>query len=57
MNTTYYDAVLDENMNPLFNGTPEDTKEWLEKNKTDNSVRVCIGESMVLVTVPEYKRR
>lgn len=44
-------------MVPLFNGTPEDTKEWLEKNETDNSVRVCIGESMVLVTVPEYKRR
>lgn len=57
MNPTYFDAVLDENMNPLFNGTSEDTKEWLEKNETDNSVRVCIGESMVLVTVQEYMRR
>lgn len=56
----YFDAVLDENMRPLFNGTPEETKEWLEKNepvKTDNSVRVCIGTSLVIVTVPEYMRR
>lgn len=53
----YFDAVLDENMQPLFNGTPEETKAWLENNETDNSVRVCIGESMVLVTVPEYMRR
>lgn len=57
MSKTYFDAVLDENMQVLFNGTPQDTKEWLEKSKTDSSVRVCIGESMVLVTIPEYMRR
>lgn len=57
MNYIYYDAVLDENMIPLFNGTPDETKTWLEKNKTDSSVRVCIGKSMTLVTVPEYMRR
>lgn len=53
----YFDAVLDENMQPLFNGTPEETKEWLEKNETNNSIRVCIGESLALVTVQEYMRR
>lgn len=53
----YFDAVLDKDMAPLFNGTPEETKKWLETNETDNSVRVCIGTSMALVTVPEYLRR
>lgn len=53
----YFDAVLDEHMGVLFNGPPEDTKKWLEENETDNSVRVCIGTSLALVTVPEYMRR
>lgn len=53
----YLDAVLDENLKPIFNGTPEETKEWLKENETDNSVRVCIGTSMAIVTVPEYMRR
>lgn len=53
----YFDAVLDENMKPIFHGTPRETKEWLEKNKTDNSARVCIGTSLAIVTVPEYMRR
>jgi hypothetical protein len=54
----YFDAVLNDTMEPLFNGTPGETKKWLEENNTgDNSVRVCIGVSMTLVTVPEYMRR
>jgi hypothetical protein len=54
----YFDAVLDENMNVLFNGTPDETKKWLEENEVDdNTVRVCIGTSMAIVTTLEYKRR
>ena len=52
----YFDAVLDFNMKPLFNGTPEETKEWLKKQTPEfqDTVRVCVGYSMQMVTVSEY---
>lgn len=56
----YFDAVLDDNMAPLFNGTAEATREWLLSNPdtaTDRTVAVCIGKTMRTVSVSEYLRQ
>jgi hypothetical protein len=44
-------------MRPIFNGTPEDTKEWLESNSVDETHWVCVGKTMALVRVSEYLTR
>lgn len=53
---TYFDAVLDGSMRPVFNGTPFETKTWLEKNQTGDLdlMRVCPGHTMRLISVAEY---
>lgn len=55
----YFDAVLDFNMKPLFNGTPEETTKWLLKQPDTflDQVRVCIGYSMEMVSATEYLKR
>lgn len=51
----YFDAVLDKNMQPIFNGTPQETREWLQLNISDNRIdSICIGKTMQLVTIKEY---
>jgi len=54
MSGEYFDAVLTKNMVPLFNGTPKETKKWLEDNETNETDMVCVGKTMKLVSVPEY---
>lgn len=52
---TYFDAVLDDRMNPLINGRPEEVLEWLESRPSlEDRVQVCIGKTMQMVTVEEY---
>jgi|SRR5882757_3298143 len=53
----YFDAVLDYRMKAVFNGTPEETENWLKENpkKLDLSTHtVCYGHSMGVVSVSEY---
>ena len=50
----YFDAVLDKNLRPIFNGTPEETKRWLETHPVDKETRVCYGQTMETVTVKQY---
>jgi deoxycytidine triphosphate deaminase len=53
----YFDAVLnDETMSPVYNGTPDETKEWLEKYARLflAPLNVCVGRTLDIVTVPEY---
>jgi len=53
--TSYFDAVVDANMNPLCNGTQEEVLAWLEdRREFDDEVRIFIGRSMKFVTVKEY---
>ena len=54
VNDLYFDAVLNDDMEPVFDGTPEEVKAWLEANETEFSTQVCIGSTMKLVSVPEY---
>lgn len=51
---TYFDAVLDKENRPLFNGTEEDTVKWCEDNPSDLPRWVCIGKTMDIVTESEY---
>lgn len=53
----YFDAVLDPDLKPIFNGTTEETLAWLkehEEYQQKNDHRVCIGSTMQLVTPWEY---
>jgi hypothetical protein len=49
------DVVVDDNMNPIFSGAPEQTLEWLESRPSlEGEVRVYIGDTLRFVTVAEY---
>lgn len=50
----YFDAVLDPDMRPLFNGTPEETREWLENESETSSLVICVGKTMKILTPTEY---
>lgn len=51
----YFDAVLDRNYKVLFNGTPAETKQWLNQNTTDiNDLVVADGREARFKTVGEY---
>lgn len=50
----YFDAVLTQNMNPIFNDTPEKVVEWLEGLTPDPSWQVCLGKTMQLIPVRSY---
>lgn len=50
----YFDAVLNDLQMPLFNGTPEETKKWIEDNKPPWNLRVVVGETQEVLTVHEY---
>mgnify|MGYP001085184536 CR=1 FL=1 len=53
--TTYFDAVLTDDMKPLCNGSPEEVLEWLEaRPQFHDEIQVCIGRTMKFVTVQEY---
>lgn len=53
--TTYYDAVLDGDMQPLCNGSQDEVLEWLETRPSlQDDVTVCIGRTMKFVSVEEY---
>lgn len=53
----YFDAVVDANMVPVFNGTREQTLVWLKENPEylkKNDHRVVIGETLQVVTPWEF---
>lgn len=55
---TYFDAVLNKDYYPCFNGTREETVTWLKSEDIDLSkYRVCIGETLETFTAGEYLRR
>lgn len=50
----YIDKVLTKNLVPLFEGSPEETREWLKNNKTDETDVVCDGYKSKFMTVSDY---
>lgn len=56
MTRTYFDAVLDEKQFPVFNGTPEETKQWLLDNRDAWNLSVCVGKTLQMVSVQEYMK-
>jgi len=54
MTALYFDAVLDAKMMPVFNGTREETVAWLKDHPEAFGMDVCLGRSLMMVTVPEF---
>lgn len=50
----YFDAVLDKDNTPIFNDTPENTKRFLETTLLSLDHKVCVGETMKMLTIPQY---
>ncbi|AXQ61309.1 hypothetical protein SEA_LIBERTYBELL_68 [Streptomyces phage LibertyBell] len=52
----YFDAVLDGNMQPVYNGTPEQTYKWLSGSVEHftNTYQVCRGKDMRLFEIADY---
>ena len=53
----YFDAVLDTDMQVLFNGTPEETKKWLESRSEEMLSHItCVvdGKTLRSMSVLEY---
>lgn len=50
----YFDAVLTDNVIPIFNGTTEETVKWLQEHPEHSDKRVCVGKTMHIYLVPEY---
>lgn len=50
----YFDAVLDKDYFPVFNGTPEETKKALEEHPSWADHQVSVGRDMSVVSVKDY---
>lgn len=50
----YFDAVLDEHMQPVFNGTPAAVGAWLKENSWAEHHDVCNGRTGRIMPVSEY---
>jgi len=54
----YYGAVvLNDKRQPIFNGTPEDTKKWVLARQNDEEVQksvVCDGRTLRMVSFAVY---
>lgn len=51
----FFDAVLDEEMRPIFNGTPAQTYPWvLEHLIFAPDLKVCVGRTLKIVSFEEY---
>lgn len=54
---TYFDAVLNTEYDPIFNGTPEETKAFLKEHGEtykQQGARVCHGSTLRIVSIDEY---
>lgn len=53
-----FDCVLDSQMHPVYNGTPEQVRKWVELNlywlKDAPTFTVCPGATMRIVDIQKY---
>lgn len=57
MSETYFDAVLDQNYYPHFNGTREETLAFLKADGIDpTKYTVCLGENLAVMSGAAYLR-
>lgn len=52
----YLDAVITKDYIPVFNGTPEETRQWLRDNHDPEAthIQVCIGKTLKTVSIADY---
>lgn len=48
------DTVFNEFMRPVFSNEPEEVRRRLRHPYPEGWVKVCIGETQQIVTIPEY---
>lgn len=47
--------MLNVDIDPVFNGTPEETRNWLKENPNHpEAILVSIGRTNQIVTIEEY---
>jgi hypothetical protein len=54
---TYFDVVLNENYKPVFNGMPEEIREWLKARLDDEEIQKCfvmLGQNLRRVSIADY---
>jgi hypothetical protein len=57
MPRTYFDAVINKDYHPIFNGTPEEVKKWLSERLDDEEVQesqVCLGTTLTFTSIENY---
>lgn len=50
----FSDAVINDKWISIFEGSREETKEWLRRNPETDVLRVCLGETKEVIPVSEY---
>lgn len=53
----YFDCVVNIKAEPVFNGTPNEVKEWLLENEDLGEFKVVVGQTLAFVSVNEYLGR
>jgi len=57
----YFDAVLTDDLEPIFNGTREEVHAWLDRDEDetsrDTNLQVCDGRTLKIMSVDEYLAR
>ncbi len=53
---SYFDAVIDKNMQPVFNARSIDVAEWLEENAEylTDEYRVVLGVNLQIISTQEF---
>lgn len=53
----FLDAVLDENIKPVFNAQPHEVVQWLKDNPVPDDYQVCVGKTLEFLSVRAYLDR
>ena len=50
----YLDAVLDNNMNPVYNDIPDNVRKWLQNQTNMENHIVVVGRTLKILSITEY---
>jgi hypothetical protein len=48
------DSVFDKSRENVFNGTPAETKQFLQDNPSEKHLDVVTGDTLEIKSIPEY---
>jgi len=50
----YFDAIVDSAGDPVFNGTPDEVRKFIETNRPSDQHFVHVGQTLLVLTLDEY---